>query len=115
MISDHKMLFPVTKEIIENSNSFVVISLSKVGENELVHPIYKVELSYCNYLEMFKLRKNERYDLYTFPRVVTYESLTGMFQEDPIKPFREIAWRSYQFGTNNTFSEDHVISAKGLS
>ena len=35
-ISKHKMLsFSVIKEIFENSNSLVVTSLSKVGENEL--------------------------------------------------------------------------------
>ena len=34
-ISEHKMLsFSAQKEIIENNNSLVAISLSKVGENE---------------------------------------------------------------------------------
>ena len=48
-ISDHKMLiFSVRKEIAENDNSWVVISLSKVGENEFLQtlwPIDKEELS----------------------------------------------------------------------
>ena len=36
-MSDHKMLtFLVSKEIIENNKSLVVISLSKVGENEFL-------------------------------------------------------------------------------
>ena len=64
--------------MIENSNSLVVISLSKVGEKEFLQtlqPIYKVESSFCHHLEMLKIRKNERNDLYIFSRVVTYESL----------------------------------------
>ena len=36
-MSEHKLLtFLVRKEIIENNNSLVVISLSKVGENEFL-------------------------------------------------------------------------------
>ena len=39
-ISEHKMLrFSVRKEIIENGNSWVVISLSKVGKNEFVQTL----------------------------------------------------------------------------
>ena len=53
-ISEHKMLsFSVRKDIIENDNSSVVISLSKVGKNEFsqtLEPIHKVESSYCHYL-----------------------------------------------------------------
>ena len=78
-ITEHKMLsFSVKKEIIKNNNSLVVISLSKVGENEFpqtLWPIYKVESSYCHYSEMLKLRENKRNDLHIFSRVVTYESL----------------------------------------
>ena len=66
----YKMLrFLLRREIIENNNSLIVISLSKVGENEFFQnllPIYKVELSYCHYLEMLKLQKNEKNDLYIF-------------------------------------------------
>ena len=69
-ISEHRMSsFSVRKEMIENNNRLVVISLSKVGENEFLHilqPIYNVEPSYCHYLEMLKLRKNKRNDLYIF-------------------------------------------------
>ena len=79
-ISEHEMLsFSVRKEITKNNNSLAVISLSKVGENEFLQtlkPIYKVESPYCHYLEMLKLRKNRRKDLYIFSRVVTYESLS---------------------------------------
>ena len=89
-----------SKEIIENDNSWVVISLSKVGETEFeflqtLQPTDEVESSYCHYVEMLKLLKNKRNDLYIFSRVVTYEScLTAKFQEDPTEPLREIAWRS---------------------
>ena len=39
-ISEHKMLsFSVRKEIIENNNSLVVISLFIVGENELLQTL----------------------------------------------------------------------------
>ena len=50
-VSEHEMLsFSVRKEIIKNVNSFVVILLSKVVENEFlqtVQPILKVELSFA--------------------------------------------------------------------
>ena len=36
-VSDNKMLtFLVRKEVVENTNSLIVISLSKVGENEFL-------------------------------------------------------------------------------
>ena len=39
-VSEHKMLnFSVRKEIIENDNSLVVISLSKVDENEFLQTL----------------------------------------------------------------------------
>ena len=83
-VSEHEMLsFPVRKEIIKNDNSLVVILLSKVVESEFpqtVQPILTVESSYCHYLEMLTLQKNERNDAYIFWRVVTYESLPASLQ-----------------------------------
>ena len=43
-------------------------------------PMYKVESSYCHYLEMLKIRKSKRNDLISFLRVVTYESLPASLQ-----------------------------------
>ena len=78
-VSKHEMLnFSVRKEIFENDNS-----LSKVDENEFLQtlqPIHKVESSYCDYLDMLKLQKNERNDVYIFSSVVTYESLPASMQ-----------------------------------
>ena len=79
-------------------NSLAAVSLSRVGENEFVPtlwPIHKVESSYCHYLEMIKLRKNKRNDLYIFfarrdVRMLTCP--TAKFQVVPIEPLREIAW-----------------------
>ena len=83
-VSEHEMLsFSVRKEIIKNDNSLVVILLSKVVENEFlrtVDPILKVEPSYCHYLDMLTLQKNERNDVYIFSRVVTYEILPASLQ-----------------------------------
>ena len=84
-VSQHEMLsFSVRKEIIKNDDSLVVILLSKVVENEFlrpVEPILKVESSYCLYLDMLTLQKNERNDVYIFfSRVVTYESLPASLQ-----------------------------------
>ena len=80
-MSEHKMLcFSVRKGIIENGNSLVVTSLSKVGKNDLLQtlwPIYKVESSYCNLLE---ITENKRIDLYIFSHVVTYEILPASLQ-----------------------------------
>ena len=69
-VSEHKMLsFSVRKEIVKNDNSLVVTLLSKAVENEFlqtVQPILKVESSYCYYLDMLTLQKNERNDVYIF-------------------------------------------------
>ena len=69
-VSEHELLsFSVRKEIIKNDNGWVVILLSKVGENEFLQtllPIHKVESSYCRYLGMLKLQTNERNDVYFF-------------------------------------------------
>ena len=87
--------------MIENNTSLAVIPLSKVGENgffQTLKPIYKVESSYCHYLEMVKLRKNKRNDLYFFfarRDVQKLTCLTAKFQENLIEPLREISWRSY--------------------
>ena len=75
--------FSVRKEIVENKNSLVVISLSDVGENEFLQtlwPVYIVESSFCHYLEILKLQKNKAKDLYIFPRFLTYESLPASLQ-----------------------------------
>ena len=68
-ISEHKMLsFSLRKEIIENDNSLVDISFSKIGENEF-------SSDFIANLEMLKLQENGRNDLYIFSRIVTYQSL----------------------------------------
>ena len=65
-ISEHKMLsFSLRKEIIENDNSLVDISFSKIGENEF-------SSDFIANLEMLKLQENGRNDQYIFSRVVTY-------------------------------------------
>ena len=82
--------FSVRKEIIENDNSLVDISFSKIGENEF-------SSDFIANLEMLKLQENGRDDLYILSRVVTYQTvtcLTAKFQEDPIDLLRETAWRS---------------------
>ena len=90
--------FSVRKEIIENNNSLVAISLSKVDENEFLQtlqPIYRVESSNCHYLDMLRLQKNERNDVYIlFARrdVRKLTCLTAKLQEEAIEPLREIAW-----------------------
>ena len=80
-ISELKM--SVRKEIIENDNNLVALSLSKVGENEFLQTLWaidKVESSYCHYSEMLKLLKNKWKDRYIFSCVVTYESLPASLQ-----------------------------------
>ena len=95
------LTFLVRKEIIKNDNRLVVISLSKVDENDLLQAlllICKAESSYCHYLEMIKLRKNKWNDLYIFFTrcdVGKLTCLSAKFQEDLMEPLREIAWRSY--------------------
>ena len=90
-VSEHEMLsFSVRKEIIKNENSLVVILLSKVGENEFLQtllPIHKVNSSYCHYLDMLKLQKNEWNDVY-FARhdVRKLTCLTEKVQEEAIEP-----------------------------
>ena len=87
--------FLVRKEIIENNNCLVVISLFKVGENEFLQTlksIYTVESSYYHYLEMLKLRKNKRNDLYILLGRRDVRKLTSLtenikFQEDPRELF----------------------------
>ena len=98
-VSEHEMLrFSIRKEIIENDNSLIVILLSKVGDNEFLQtlwPIHKVESSYYHNLEMLKLQKNERKDVYIFfvrRDVRKLTCLTAKFQEEAIEPFQEIAW-----------------------
>ena len=62
-ISEHKMLsFALRKEIIENDNSLVVISFSKIAF---------FSSDFIANLEMLKLQEDERNDLYIFSRVVT--------------------------------------------
>ena len=96
-ISEHKMFFTsfsVRKKILENGNTLVVISLSKVEENEFfqtLKPINKVESSYCHYYKMLKLRKNKRNDLYILLAHRDVRKLTCLiakFQEEPIEPLR---------------------------
>ena len=101
-ISEHKMLsFSVRKEIIKNTNRLVAILLFIVGENEflkILWPIYKLESSHCHYLKMLELQKNKRNNLDIFFERRDLRKLTcptAKFQEDPIEPLREIAWRSY--------------------
>ena len=98
-VSEHEMLsFSVTKEIIKNDNSFVIILLSKIVENEFLHTlwqIHKVESSHCHYLDMLKLQTIERNDMYIFfarrdARKLT--CLTAKFQQEAIEPLREISW-----------------------
>ena len=101
-VPEHQMLrFLVRKEIIENDYSLVVILLSKVGENEFLQtlqPIHNVESSYCHYLDMLILQKNEGKDVYIFfarCEVRKLTCLTAKFQEEAIEviePLREIAW-----------------------
>ena len=53
--------FSVKKEIIQNDNSWVVISWFKVGKKEFLQtlqPIDKVEQSYCHYQEMLYFEKS---------------------------------------------------------
>ena len=105
-IYEHKMLsLSIRKEILENDNSLVVISLSKVSENEFLQPlkpIWKGELSYCHYLEMLKLKATiciffARRDV----QKLTY--LSAKFQEDPVEPLREITFRSYGIWRTSQF------------
>ena len=91
------LIFSVRKEIIKNDNSLVVILLSKVGETSSfrLYRIHKVESSYCHYLDMLKLQKNERNDVYIFfarRDVRKLTCLTAKFQEEAVEPLREIAW-----------------------
>ena len=66
-----------------------LLALIKDGGKTMKALISKVESSYCHYLEMLKLRKNKKNDLYMF-------FVRREFQEDPVmEPLREIAWRSY--------------------
>ena len=68
-ISERKMVrFSLRKEIIENDNSLVDISFSKIGESEF-------SSDFIANLEMLKLQENGRNDLCIFSRVVTYQSL----------------------------------------
>ena len=59
-ISENKMpSFSLRKEMIENDNSLIDISFSKIGENEF-------SSDFIANLEMLKLQKNGRNDLYIF-------------------------------------------------
>ena len=59
-ISEHEMLsFSLRKEIIENDNSLVDISFSKIGENEF-------SSDFIANLEILKLQENGRNDQYIF-------------------------------------------------
>ena len=52
----------------------------------------------CLRLEMLQLRKNKRNDLCIFfacRDVRKLTCLTAKFQEDPVEPLQEVAWRSY--------------------
>ena len=54
-------------------------------------PIHKVESSYCHYLDILKLQKDERNDVYIFFGVVTYESLPGSLQS-----FKRKLWNHFE-------------------
>ena len=94
--------------------------MSKVGENEflpILQPIYKVESSYCHYLDMLKLRKNKRNDQYIFfsgRNVRKLTCLTAKFQENGKEPLQEIAWRSYGISRTIQFRSREEMSVKKM-
>ena len=88
-ISEHKML-SFSLRNIENDNSLVDISFSKIGENEF-------SSDFIANLEMLKLQENGRNDQYIFfsrRDIPKLTCLTAKFQEYPVDLLRETAWRS---------------------
>ena len=92
--------FSVRKEIIENDNSLVDISLSKIGENEFSSDFIANLQTRIIILLLFRNAKitgkwKER-SVYFFSRhnIPKLTCLTAKFQDDPIDILRETAWRS---------------------
>ena len=100
-VSEHEMLsYSVRKEVIKNDNSLVVILLFEVVENEFLQTVLpiQVESSYCHYLDMLTLQKNERNDVKIFFECRDVRKLTCLiakFEEEAIELLKEIAWWSY--------------------
>ena len=65
---------------------------------------------------MLKFLKNKRNDLYIFANrdVRKLTCLTAKFQEEPIEPLREIAWRKYGIWRISQFWSGEEILVKKL-
>ena len=66
---------------------------------------------------MLKLRQNKRNDLYIFfacRDIRKLTCLTAKFQEDPIEPLQEIAWRIYGICRSFQFRSGKDVLVKNL-